>query len=139
MSEPSRSVKPSAQYFDSVDVDSYSRSVAADAEAHARAALLRRRPDLTPSRGSTIDIPDGERTQYELDKLAFVHAVADRLEADITGLVFVARQRGASWARIGLAIDESGQTSFNRYHKLEQPRTAGASKSTVRRRNTASR
>jgi len=113
-------------YFDGVDIDAYSRSVADEAEAHARSALLRRRPDLETAQHKTIDIPDEERPQYELDRLASVHAVADRLKTDMTAHVFAARQHGASWGRIGLAINESAQTSFNRYHKLEQPPAARA-------------
>jgi hypothetical protein len=113
------SVKPLRKYLDAVDVEGYSRSVAEDAESYARSALLRRRPDLKDRKGGRLHVPDDERAQYDLDRLTFVHAVADRLKADMTPLVFAARQRGASWARIGLAIDESGQTSFNRYHKLE--------------------
>lgn len=139
MSAPCKPVKPPDHYLDAVDVDAYSRSVADDAETHARSALLRRRPDLKTAKGKPIGIPDEERAQYELDRLAFVHAVADRLHNDMTPLVFAARKLGASWARIGLAINESGQTAFNRYHKLEQPPASTATTPTRPKKKAARR
>lgn len=114
-----RAIKENDQYFVAVDVEAYSRSALADAEAHAMAALRRRRPDLKIRSGKVIDVPAEELAQVELDKLTFVRSVTERLLAEMTGLVFGARQHDASWARIGVAINESAQTTFNRYSKLE--------------------
>lgn len=116
-------IKEAVQYFDDVDAEGYSKSVLRDAEEHALHALRRRRPDLKPGRNKAIGIPPEEAAQFELDKLAFVRAVADRLIDEMNPLVFAARAGGASWARVGLAINESAQTSFNRYRKLEEKRS----------------
>jgi hypothetical protein len=129
--------KTASKYFDAVDVDAYSRSAAEDADAYARSALLRRRPDLVTAKREPARIPEEERAQYELDRLSFVHAVVDRLKTDIIGLVFAARQQRASWARIGLAIDESGQTAFNRYHRLDRPPAGPAQRSAKTKPRTA--
>jgi hypothetical protein len=110
-----------------MDTEGYSRSVAEDAGAYALSALQRRRPDLKPKRGKPVDVPDEERAQFELDRLAFVCAVAERLRDDMTPLVFASRRSGASWARVGLAINESPQTAFNRYRKLDGPSTSAIS------------
>lgn len=64
-------------------------------------------------------MPGEEQAQVALDTLAFVREVADRLRSDMTALVFEARRHGASWARVGLAANESAQTAFNRYRHLE--------------------
>lgn len=122
-------VKGSIQYFDGVDVEDCSRSVAAEAAARARAAFLRRRPDLSRG-GRSPEVPGEEEAQVVLDTLAFIREVADRLHADMTVLVFEARRHGASWAKVGLALQESPQTAFNRYRHLEEPpsrpKTAGS-------------
>lgn len=123
-------VKGSIQYFDGVDVEDCSRSVADEAAARAKAALLRRRPDLSCRGGQSPEVPGEEEAQVVLDTLAFVREVADRLHADLTALVFEARRLDASWARVGLALQESPQTAFNRYRHLEEPppraKTAGS-------------
>lgn len=118
-------VKELIQYFGDVDADEYARSVADDATRVAQAALRRRRPDLRARAAKKLAVPEEEQAQFELDQLAFVTSVADRLMAEMNGIVFDARRHGASWARIGAAINESPQTAFNRYRKLElraQPR-----------------
>lgn len=114
-------VKEAVQYFDAMDAEDYSRSVADEATARARAGLLRRRPDLARRDGKPPAVPGSEEAQYALDALAFVREVADRLQSDMTALVFEARRHGASWARVGVAISESPQTAFNRYRRLEEP------------------
>ncbi len=114
-------VKGFAHYFDAVDVDAFAEAVSRDAAEHALANLLLRRPDLKTRSGKGLEVPEDERARFELDKLAFVAALADRLLAEVNGLVFEARRQGASWARVGVAINESPQTAFNRYRKLEQP------------------
>ncbi|MGH9034274.1 MAG: hypothetical protein ACRD0O_00790 [Acidimicrobiia bacterium] len=104
-----------------MDVEDCSRLVADEAAARARAALLRRRPDLSRRGGKPPAVPGDEEAQVVLDTLAFVREVTDRLHSDMTALVFEARRYGASWGRVGLALQESPQTAFNRYRHLEQP------------------
>jgi hypothetical protein len=113
-------VKGLVHYFDAVDVDAFADAVSRDAAEHALSNLLLRRPDLKTRSGKGLEVPQEERARFELDKLAFVAALADRLLAEVNGLVFEARRQGASWARVGVAINESPQTAFNRYRKLEQ-------------------
>ena len=103
-----------------MDVEEHSRLVTDEATARARAALLRRRPDLARRGGKPPEVPGEEEAQVVLDMLAFVREVADRLHSDMTALVFEARRHGASWARVGIALHESPQTAFNRYRHLEQ-------------------
>lgn len=129
-------VKELVQYFGDVDADEYARSVADDATQVAQAALRRRRPDLRTRAAKKLEVPEQEQAQFELDQLAFVTSVADRLLAEMNGIVFDARRHGASWARIGAAINESPQTAFNRYRKLEaraQPRV-GEQRQAARRK-----
>jgi hypothetical protein len=129
-------VKELIQYFGEVDADDYARSVADDAVRVAQAALRRRRPDLKARAAKDLEVPEEERAQFELDQLAFVASVADRLMAEANGIVFDARRHGASWARVGAAINESPQTAFNRYRKLEaraQPRV-GKQRQAARRK-----
>jgi hypothetical protein len=121
-------VKELIQYFGAVDADEYARSVADDATQVAQAALRRRRPDLRTRAAKRLEVPEEEQTQFELDQLAFVTSVADRLLAEMNGIVFDARRHGASWARIGAAINESPQTAFNRYRKLEARAPSGVGK-----------
>jgi hypothetical protein len=116
-------VKEPIQYFGAMDIDGYARSVAEDATERAVAALRRRRPDLR-DKGNHEGMPPDEAAQFELDKLAFVAAVTERLITEMNGLVYEARQHGASWARVGAALNESPQTAFNRYRKLEQGRAS---------------
>ncbi len=130
-------VKGSIHYFDGVDVEDCSRSVADEAAARAQAALLRRRPDLGRG-GQSPDVPGEEEAQVVLDTLAFIREVADRLHADMTVLVFEARRHGASWARVGLALQESPQTAFNRYRHLEEP-PSRAKKAGSRKKKRAAR
>src|SRR5688572_19465815 len=103
-----------------MDVEDCSRLVADEAAARARAALLRRRPDLFRRGGKPLAVPGDEEAQVVLDTLAFVREVADRLLSDMTALVFEARRQDASWARVGVALQESPQTAFNRYRHLEK-------------------
>lgn len=107
-------VKESIQYFGVMDIEGYAGSVAEDATELAFAALRRRRPDLRGS-GKRPAVPAEEAAQFELDKLAFVATLTERLMAEMNGLVYEARQHGASWARVGAALKESPQTAFNRY------------------------
>lgn len=116
-------VKESVQYFGAVDIDGYARSVAEDAIDLAVAALRRRRPDLRDSKKRPA-VPAEEAAQFELDKLAFFAALTERLTSEMNGLVYGARQHGASWAKVGAALNESPQTAFNRYRGLEEGRAA---------------
>jgi hypothetical protein len=102
-----------------VDHDDYSDLVAKDARDHAVASLLRRRPDLNARASGHAKVPPEEQAQFELDKLAYLHGAVDRLVTDMSASVLAARRSGASWGRVGLAINESAQTTFNRYRKLE--------------------
>ncbi len=102
-----------------MDHDDYSDLVAKDAHDHAIAALLRRRPDLSTRARKAVEVPPEERAQFELDKLGYLHGAVDRLVTDMSASVLAARRSGASWGRVGLAINESAQTTFNRYRKLE--------------------
>ena len=95
--------------------------VAQEAATRARAALLRRRPDLAARGGKRPATPGDEEAQVTLDTLAFLSEVTARLNSELTSLVFEARRHGASWARVGVALGESPQTAFNRYRHLEQP------------------
>ena len=117
-----------------MDVEEYSRFVTDEANARARAALLRRRPDLARQGGKPPEVPGEEEAQVVLDMLAFVRDVTDRLYSDMTALVFEARHHGASWAKVGLAIHESPQTTFNRYRHLEQAPRVKPSEGQRRRR-----
>lgn len=103
--------------------DGYAEQVARDARLHAIAELLRRRPDLKAKSPKTVKVPPDEQAQFDLDRLAYTRAAADRIAADITVLVLDARRHSASWTRVGLALQESGQTAFNRYRKLEGERS----------------
>lgn len=121
---PTRSVqciKRIIYYFDVMDVGEVSQEVAVEAAKRAGAALLRRRPDLARPGGVPSDPPGDEEAQVALDTLAFVREVTDRLQSDLTSLVFEARRHGASWARVGVALHVSPQTAFNRYRHLELP------------------
>ncbi len=102
-----------------MDHEGYSELVAKDAHDHAVAVLLRRRPDLNARAKGDVEIPPEERAQFELDKLAYLYGAVDRLVTDMSASVLAARRSGASWGRVGLAINESAQTTFNRYRKLE--------------------
>lgn len=104
-----------------MEVEDCSRLVAEEAAGRARAALLRRCLDLAHRGGQPRKVPPEEQAQVALDTLAFVREMADRLRFDMTALVFEARCHGASWARVGLAVNESPQTAFNRYRHLERP------------------
>ena len=121
-------VKESVQYFGGMDIEGYARSVAEDATELAIAALRRRRPDLSGS-AKRPAVPAEEAAQFELDKLAFFATLTERLMAEMNGLVYGARQHGASWARVGTALKESPQTAFNRYRSLEEAGSAEASRS----------
>src|SRR5581483_7523833 len=113
-------INQSIYYFDDMDVEDYSRLVADEAAARAKAALVRRRPDLAGRDGNPSGVPGEEEAQVVLDRLAFVREVADRLQSDLTASVFEARRAGASWARLGIALQESPQTAFNRYRHLDR-------------------
>ncbi len=115
-----RPIKESIYDFDAMDVEDFSRLVSDEAAARARAALLRRRPELS-RRGRNPAAPAEEEAQVVLDRLAFTREVGDRLQSDAAQLVYEARRHGASWARIGIALHESPQTAFNRYRHLDQP------------------
>lgn len=106
-----------------MDVEDYGRLVADEAASRARTALRRRRPDLSHA-GGDPQVPGEEEAQVVLDRLAFTREVADRLHSDMAELVYEARRRGASWARVGIALQESPQTTFNRYRHLDQPQDA---------------
>lgn len=101
-----------------LDPDQLSKDVAKSAEESALAALKRRRPDLRIT--SAAKVPAGESAQFELDRLAHTRAAADRLMDDVTALVLAARLDGASWLRVGLALNASSQTAMNRYSRFEQ-------------------
>lgn len=107
-----------------MDHEGYSELVTKDAHDHAVTVLLRRRPDLNAWAKGDVKIPPEERAQFELDKLAYLHDAVDRLVTDMSASVLAARRSGASWGRVGLAINESAQTTFNRYRKLEAPSLA---------------
>ena len=130
-------IKQCVQYFGDVDVDAFSRAVAEDATRAAEAALRRRRPDLQARAKKNVELPADEQAQFELDRLAFVVSVAERLMDDANGIVFNARRHGASWARIGAAINQSAQTAFNRYRKLDG--SASATRSLPERRRRLSK
>ena len=102
-----------------MDANAYSRRVAEDARSHASAALSRRRPDLDADAAADSGVPSDESAQFVLDELAFTQQVVDRLLADIKSLIVSARAEGASWSRVGLAIHESPQTTFNRYSRFD--------------------
>ncbi|MEW6475337.1 MAG: hypothetical protein AB1679_24035 [Actinomycetota bacterium] len=120
-----------------MDVEDVSHLVADEAAARARASLLRRRPDLTRRGGKPPEVPGEEEAQVVLDRLAFVREAAGRLQSDMTALVFEARRLGASWARVGIALQESPQTAFNRYRHLGPAQPEDADGKPGRRRRAS--
>lgn len=57
--------------------------------------------------------------QQLLDQLPRIAAVADQVEGSLTTWVRRARSRGASWARIGEALDMTRQSAWERFSDRE--------------------
>jgi hypothetical protein len=105
--------------------DELSGTVAKEANERAVRGLVRRRPDLRRSARGTLDVPAEERVQFQLDQLEYTAELVARLQEEMASLVVAAREEGASWAKVGVALRESAQTAFNRYRRFDPSPASG--------------
>jgi hypothetical protein len=109
--------------------------VTREARERALAGLLRRRPDVRSGAKGIVEVPDDELARVQLDQLAYTSEALARLHEVVTSMVVAARAEGASWAKVGLALQESAQTAFNRYRHVDPAGTVAEASSGNRKRS----